>query len=687
MKVREYQGDSVSYSFYWPQTNGGNAIGYINGWSFATPMPTQNGPLTINPVTGVIPIVPGAPTGTGIYVLGLQATEWRYDTIVSGSSFVRVPKKIGYIRRDMTIWIDDTTNCRRDSVHPKSVTITDGGGQTSLDIFFSNGAAGQPNSRVRCNTISPDGSEFRIIDSTNYVAPFDTTVRSIGVHKATWTCYAGLTNKVTLHLAEPLRCQEYYIYMKIGTDLDVIESECGFLEPDSTSGKITVTKNVQVDIDTVRSNNLLSYCLPTENPFPKLRATSKDSTSFPLDYYWAYKCIGCTTYDTIEGQEVPYMWAKEPGAYEVRVRDPLNCAGYENINVVWDTNPEFFVNVQDYCDRYGVPAGMPEFVAAPHNDHPEINLWEWRGSFGPAGVGDTLKGANLVEGIKYTLKGTKPPIVPGAKRCSYEFDFVFSRDSFPPQDELFVTFLEDGMELCITDGDTGEIQVWQQGIRDKYSPMYVQWYKDTTAIPGQGYSLIVTDTGRYIVHVEDSLGCWNRDTTIVTHDERLAAPVVPCTVSGSEGIFTFEWPEDSPVIGNEVSLDGGLTWSNTSNGNIHIVYNIENQKFIMARGRVDGACDYTLESVSLECPDEVFPPNVMTPNGDGLNDLFIIRGLELYEDSKVEVFDRWGTKVYTNSNYKNDWDGGDLPDGTYYYILDVDDPQGTVHKGILTILR
>ena len=152
MSVREYQGDSITYSFYWPQTNNGLNIAYINGWTFTNPMPTLNGPLTINPQTGVIPIVPGAPTGTGIYVLGIQATEWRYDTIVSGGAFIRVAKEIGYIRRDMTIWIDDTTTCRRDSVHPKDITISDGGGDTIIDIFFHTGISGDPNSQVRCET-------------------------------------------------------------------------------------------------------------------------------------------------------------------------------------------------------------------------------------------------------------------------------------------------------------------------------------------------------------------------------------------------------------------------------------------------------------------------------------------------------------------------------------------------------
>ena len=450
-----------------------------------------------------------------------------------------------------------------------------------------------------------------IIDSSNYIAPFDTTVRSIGVHKATWTCYAGLTNKVQHCIwLKRLKCQEYWIVLRQGSDLDVIESECGFLEPDSTAGKITVTKDVQVDIDTTVPGNLLSICLPSDNPFPKLRASSQDTSSFPLEYYWTFRCDTCAAnqYDTIEGQEVPYMWAKQAGWYEVRVRDPLNCVGDNRIRLVYDTYPEFVFDLDPYCYKYGQAEALPDFVVAPSNS--EINQWEWTTNLGVMGTGDTLRVPNLIEGLTYTLTGTKPPIIPGAQRCSHDYEFIWSSDSFPAQEELYVEFMDEaGIQLCITDGDTGVIQVWEGGLRKKYSPMHVQWYKDTTTIPGQGYSLIVYDTGRYMVHIEDSLGCWNRDTTWVTHDERLPSPRVPCTVAGSAGIFTFEWSDETPEeVENWVSLDNGLTWIPASSGYQHIVPNVEKVKRILARGRLNSACEWTDTTISLECPDEVYPP-------------------------------------------------------------------------------
>ncbi|MCX8081556.1 MAG: gliding motility-associated C-terminal domain-containing protein, partial [Bacteroidia bacterium] len=76
----------------------------------------------------------------------------------------------------------------------------------------------------------------------------------------------------------------------------------------------------------------------------------------------------------------------------------------------------------------------------------------------------------------------------------------------------------------------------------------------------------------------------------------------------------------------------------------------------------------------------IFVPEVFTPNGDGKNDLFVIKGIE-GRKVKIIIFNRWGNKVYENPNYDNTWDGspnvqnltfgnGKVPQGVYYYIVE-----------------
>lgn len=311
--VREYQGDSVSYGFYWVQSGNGSLASYKNGHCFSGcpqgPLPTLNGPLTINPVTGSIQIVPGAPQMSGVYIIGIEAAEYRKDTIISGSNLVIVPKKIGYVRRELTINILDSNYYRKDSSHIKGYHLTSQPENNILKINFHNGIVGDPNSLVKCNTISPDGSEFRVVDSSNYVAPYDSTVLNIGILSASWKCRGGLTDEINLELVEKLKCATYHVVLKTGTDLDVIQSECGYWEPEFSSGKITTDSIDPVNIGpdtTVCSNKAFSMNLDAGPNYPNYYWNTWDTTrKITVSYarkYWVRveNDFGCFSTDTME---------------------------------------------------------------------------------------------------------------------------------------------------------------------------------------------------------------------------------------------------------------------------------------------------------------------------------------------------------------------------------------------------
>ena len=78
-------------------------------------------------------------------------------------------------------------------------------------------------------------------------------------------------------------------------------------------------------------------------------------------------------------------------------------------------------------------------------------------------------------------------------------------------------------------------------------------------------------------------------------------------------------------------------------------------------------------------------PNSFTPNGDGFNDFFVIQGLEAFPNTKLTIFNRWGSEVYSVSSYTNNWDASDAPDGTYFYILELFN--GEKINGDVTIIR
>lgn len=82
--------------------------------------------------------------------------------------------------------------------------------------------------------------------------------------------------------------------------------------------------------------------------------------------------------------------------------------------------------------------------------------------------------------------------------------------------------------------------------------------------------------------------------------------------------------------------------------------------------------------------------NVLTPNGDGVNDTWKIKNIENYGSAMVYVYDRNGVEVFSAREYANDWNGSAgadlLPDGTYYYLVKFSDSD-VAYTGSLTILR
>ena len=83
-------------------------------------------------------------------------------------------------------------------------------------------------------------------------------------------------------------------------------------------------------------------------------------------------------------------------------------------------------------------------------------------------------------------------------------------------------------------------------------------------------------------------------------------------------------------------------------------------------------------------------PNLFTPNGDGANDVFEIRGLELFDQNDLVIVNRWGNEVFKATAYQNNWTGEGLNEDTCFYVFRVKE-SGTsdwqVFKGYITLIR
>jgi len=219
-----------------------------------------------------------------------------------------------------------------------------------------------------------------------------------------------------------------------------------------------------------------------------------------------------------------------------------------------------------------------------------------------------------------------------------------------------------------------------------------QWFElpGNTSV-GNTASVIVNPTGTtdYYVVVDNGTGCTSNDTISVT------ANPLPNVNAG---------PDHTIVIGTN-TLIGGMPTSSTAGSAIvwtpSTTLNNSTAPNPIASPTVTTTYTVTVTSpqgcISIDStlvtvlPTIVFPDG-FSPNGDGVNDEWIIDGIETFPNCTVEVYNRWGELLFQSPGYKEKWNGTykgqALPVGTYYYIIDLGDPLfPDAYTGPITILR
>ncbi|MCY1520694.1 hypothetical protein D9M68_554780 [compost metagenome] len=170
-------------------------------------------------------------------------------------------------------------------------------------------------------------------------------------------------------------------------------------------------------------------------------------------------------------------------------------------------------------------------------------------------------------------------------------------------------------------------------------------------------------------------------TGIVINDAKIGAvnlPIVPSTLApGAEGVATGEYA----ITREDIDL-GRVINTATATGKDPDGREVSD----ISGDETDN--DKPTENVLPSHTGLVDVPTIITPNGDGKNDVFIIIGRENYENLDLEVFNRWGNLVYKNKNYQSDWRGDGLNEGTYFYTIKLKRGRSvTVQKGWVLIKR
>ena len=177
-------------------------------------------------------------------------------------------------------------------------------------------------------------------------------------------------------------------------------------------------------------------------------------------------------------------------------------------------------------------------------------------------------------------------------------------------------------------------------------------------------------------------------------------------------IIPAESTTNSPVcVGTAINLSaqtvqGGVySWTGpngytSSNQNPIILSTVVSDEGTYSLTILNNGCTSAPSTVTIVVNDcattDFFIPEGFSPNGDGTNDVFVIRGIERYPNNTFVIFNRWGDKVFEASPYQNTWDGkatrglrigGDeLPISTYFYLLDLGNGSDVI-KGTIYLNR
>ncbi|MCX6182223.1 MAG: gliding motility-associated C-terminal domain-containing protein, partial [Bacteroidetes bacterium] len=367
------------------------------------------------------------------------------------------------------------------------------------------------------------------------------------------------------------------------------------------------------------------------------------------------------------------------GTYSVHVADPLGCQGDDAVLLTVNNLPTPSLAAGEICE-----GKSHSFNAGAYSSY----VWT-----GPNGFTSASNPISVSDGGTYNLTVTD------ANKCSNSTSATLTINQNPIVDLGFDYIGCSGNTVTFDAGNAGAVFLWNNA--------------------SSLQTILVTADGSYSVLVTDSKGCKAYDTARATfipvptlelgpnidlcsgESAQITAQVNPsssvlswgntagnaltntvseggmvyamanngghCSATDSLEVFVHDAPKVAGIKDTtvcflteaELLLDAGsiaaqYNWSDGQSG----------QKITVRKGgtyTVDLVSEFGCKAsdhvtVSEDCPSSIFAPNAFTPNNDGTNDVFYIRGENIY-DFELYVFDRWGEVIFHSTDMNNGWNG------------------------------
>jgi len=389
----------------------------------------------------------------------------------------------------------------------------------------------------------------------------------------------------------------------------------------ATTQTITVqfTGQYQVTVTSANGCTISDTMEATFNPLPVFDLGPDDTlcagATITLD---AGPGFGSYAWST--GGNTQTIQVSSTGTYTATVTDAVTgCANTDDIEVVASTIPPVDLGPDlTYCD-----SGFVTVDAGPQY----VN-YAWSP---PLSMDQT---------IEVTMPGTYSVTV------TDQFDCTSSDDiNVTPQGLTDLDFLPPTFEYCrgeegiIDAGEQWEYYAWNTGSPDQYQ--------------------VVTNPGYFEIIATDSNGCRFFDTIQVIEK------VPPLLELG---------PNPNICPDEVILLDAGpgfdlYFWST---GSTSQTIEVNGPGPVSVTTDFDGCIQVDELLIGDDCPGDIFVPNVFSPNGDDLNDVFEVTYVNM-EYLTVSIYDRWGKFLYESRDKDFQWDGrfngNPVPEGVYFWVI------------------
>lgn len=424
-----------------------------------------------------------------------------------------------------------------------------------------------------------------------------------------------------------------------------------------------------------------------------------DPALLPQD--WSYNVVVDTSYLIGPGSNGPFVVPEEAGTldYIVRVVDEYGCI-YDTTTVI-NVTP---TPIPELGENFNICHGDMIQLAPDYNEPNTVYHWN---------TGDETKEIMVVSAGTYTVDIATTNAA-GTLTCTGKDSVTIGIFEAPIFDYEPST-LEGCVPLTVrfrnNSTPEGSTYLWQLFREDGTLA-----YSSMLAEP----SFIIDDPGIYHFYVKsttadgctDSVIIWNYITANSQPIAEFAANPEISLMAESDGLVQFINYGDSTFLNEPGS---SFFWDFDDGARETQVFSPQHQYSqwgdynVTLHMETSAGCSSEIVHTVVVEQDLVFP-NVITPNGDGMNDFFAIQNLntdvnpedpDKYRNNKLIVYDRWGHKVYEAVNYDSFardgqtpvkgtqyFDGHNLADGVYYYSFYYKGKAKTItYNGSITIVR